>query len=79
LQCFYGLDEVRFHAPTFFGDAVHAASEVVAIRPRPHSEAAVVTCGGSLINQDGTLVVSGLFSFLVAGKEQTIDIGAAAQ
>ena len=74
LQCFYGLDEVRFHAPTFFGDTVHAVSEVIAIRPRPSGEAAVVTCKGSLTNQDGTLVVSGHFSLLVAGKAQAIDL-----
>lgn len=76
LQCFYGLDEVRFHAPAYFGDTVHAVSEVVAVRPRPDGETAVVTCKGSLINQDGTRVVSGLFSMLVAGKAQSLDMEA---
>ncbi|MFE7419972.1 MaoC family dehydratase [Rhodococcus sp. NPDC057529] len=79
LQCFYGLDDVRFHAPTFFGDTVHAASEVVAVRPRQDGQTAVVTCRGALINQAGTLVVSGLFSLLVAGKDQAIEMEAAAQ
>ena len=73
LQCFYGLDEVRFHTPTFFGDTVHAVTEVVAIRPRSDGQSAVVTCKGSLINQDGTLVVSGNFSLLVAGHAQAIE------
>ena len=79
LQCFYGLDEVRFHAPTFFGDSVHAISEVVAIRARPDGESAIVTCKGSLINQDGTRVVSGLFSLLVAGAAQAIEWEAVAR
>ncbi|TWH41888.1 acyl dehydratase [Rhodococcus rhodochrous J38] len=74
LQCFYGLDQVRFHAPTYFGDRVHAVSEVVDIRPRSDAGTAVVTCKGSLINQDDTLVFSGLFSFLVAGHAQAIEI-----
>lgn len=73
LQCFYGLDEVRFLAPTRLGDRVHVVSEVVGIRPRPDGEAAVVTCRGSLINQDGTTVFTGLFSLLVAGRAHAID------
>lgn len=72
LQCFYGLDEVRFHAPTFFGDTVHAVSEVVEVRPRSDGQSAVVTCRGSLINDAGVLVLSGLFSMLVAGRAQAI-------
>lgn len=72
LQCFYGLDEVRFHAPTFFGDTVHAVSEVVEVRPRPDGETAVVTCRGSLINDAGVLVLSGLFSLLVAGRARAV-------
>lgn len=31
---FYGLDRVRFVAPTFIGDTIHAESEVIAVEDR---------------------------------------------
>lgn len=74
LQCFYGLDRVRFLAPTFLGDRVHAVTEVVEVRPRPEGEAAVVTCRAQLVNQDDTAVFSGMFSLLVAGRAAAIDM-----
>ena len=67
LQCFVGLTDVKFRAPTYFGDSVYAESEVTAISPRSDGETAVVTCRGSLVNQSGTTVLTGLFSFLVGG------------
>lgn len=74
LQCFYGLDQVRFHAPTYFGDAVQAVTKVVAVRPRSDGETAVVTCSGALVNKSGTTIVSGMFEFLVAGHAQAMDM-----
>ena len=74
LQCFYGLDRVRFLAPTYFGDRVRAVTEVVEVCPRPDGRAAVVTCKGSLINQDEVTVFTGRFSLLVAGSAQAIDL-----
>lgn len=74
LQCFYGLNEVRFHAPTFFGDKVRAVSEVVDVYPRADGKTAVVTCKGALKNEAGVDVFSGLFSFLVAGRSDAIDM-----
>ena len=79
LQCFYGLDQVKFHAPTYLGDSVHAVSEVVAVRPRSDNETAVVTSKGSQINQDGVLVLTGQFSFLVAGEKQALVVEATVQ
>jgi acyl dehydratase len=72
LQCFYGMDKVRFRAPVYLGDAVCAESEVVDIQPRPGGGAAVVTSEARLVNQDGTLVFSGLFSLLVAGRSEAL-------
>ncbi|MBY4130203.1 MaoC family dehydratase N-terminal domain-containing protein [Rhodococcus fascians] len=72
LQCFVGLTDVSFRAPTYFGDSVYAESEVTAIRPRSDGETAVVTCNGSLINQSGTTVLTGVFSFLVGGSTGNI-------
>ncbi|MCD2135926.1 MaoC family dehydratase N-terminal domain-containing protein [Rhodococcus qingshengii] len=77
LQCFYELDQVKFHAPTYFGDTVHAVSEVLEVRPRSNRATGVVICLGSLINQNGTTVLSGHFSFLVGGDQQgNISVGA---
>lgn len=73
LQCFYGLDQVRFHRPTYLGDSVHAVSEVLSVRPRSDGETAIVTSKGSLVNQDGDLVFSGEFSFLV-GETHSLDL-----
>ncbi|WP_124396421.1 MaoC/PaaZ C-terminal domain-containing protein [Rhodococcus wratislaviensis] len=68
VQCFYGLDDLKFRVPTYFGDIVRASSEVTEVRPRPDGQTAVVTCRGELKNQDDTTVLTGLFSFLVGGE-----------
>lgn len=73
MQCFYSLDEVRFLAPTYFGDTVYASSEIVDVQTRIDGETALVSCRGSLVNQSGTEVLSGLFTFLVAGRSQAIN------
>ncbi|NMO04682.1 acyl dehydratase [Gordonia sp. TBRC 11910] len=64
-QAFYGLDNVRFLAPTFFGDRVQSHSEVLGLRDRSDGATAVVTCRAWLVNQDGTKVFQGDFQFLV--------------
>jgi acyl dehydratase len=68
VQCFYGVEQLRFRAPTYLGDTVHVVSEVVAVRPRPDGDSGVVTCEGTLVNQDDKTVLVGQFSFLVAGR-----------
>lgn len=52
-----GFEEVRFPAPVFAGDTIHAETEVVAVRPstsRP--EVGIVTFEHRAINQGGNLV-----------------------
>ncbi|GAF49481.1 MaoC/PaaZ C-terminal domain-containing protein [Rhodococcus wratislaviensis] len=73
MQCFYSLDEVRFLAPTYFGDTVYASSEIVDVQTRSDGKTALVSCRGSLVNQSGTEVLSGLFTFLVAGHSHAIN------
>jgi 3-hydroxybutyryl-CoA dehydratase len=68
LLCFYSLDNVRFKAPSFFGDSVYAVSEISAVNPRTDGNSAIVTSAAKLINQDGVVVLSGEFSLLVAGR-----------
>jgi 3-hydroxybutyryl-CoA dehydratase len=68
LLCFYSLDNVRFKAPSFFGDSVYAVSEISAVKPRKDGNSAIVTSAAKLINQNGVVVLSGEFSLLVAGR-----------
>jgi acyl dehydratase len=68
LQCFVGLTDVVFSAPTYFGDSVYAESEIITVRPRSDGKTGVVTCRGTMVNQDGVTVLTGLFSFLVSGR-----------
>lgn len=78
LQCFYSLDNVRFKAPSYFGDAVYAVSEILAIKPRTGGGSAVVTSAAKLINQNGVVVLTGDFSLLVAGRAEALDFALAA-
>jgi len=68
LLCFYSLDNLRFKAPSYFGDSVYAVSEISAVAPREDGNSAIVTSAAKLINQDGVVVLSGEFSLLVAGR-----------
>lgn len=72
LQCFYSLDNLRFRAPAYFGDEVHAVSEITAVSPRKDGGSAVVTSVAKLINQRGEEVLAGDFSLLVAGRAQAL-------
>lgn len=73
LQCFYSLDNLRFKAPSYFGDEVHAVSEISSVTPRPGGTSAVVTSSAKLMNQNGVVVLAGDFSLLVAGRAESLD------
>jgi acyl dehydratase len=54
-----GFEEVSFPAPVFYGDTIHAESEVVAAREsKSRPDAGIVTFEHRAYNQDGTLVCS---------------------
>ncbi|WP_435345603.1 MaoC/PaaZ C-terminal domain-containing protein [Haloarchaeobius sp. HRN-SO-5] len=56
---FYGVDRLRFRAPTFVGDTVHVETEVVEKEARDHPEAAgVVREEAEVKTGDGTVVLS---------------------
>lgn len=74
LQCFYSLDNVRFKAPSYFGDKVHAVTEISAVTPHKEGRSAVVTSSAKLINQDGVVVLTGDFSLLVAGRAEALNV-----
>lgn len=56
---FYGVDDMRFTAPVYPGDTLHAESEVIEKEDRDHPEAnGVVTNKVEMMNQDGNTVLS---------------------
>jgi len=56
---FYGVDRLRFRAPTFIGDTVHAELEVADKEPRDHPVGnGVVTYDAEVATQDGEVVLS---------------------
>ncbi|MFB6093670.1 MAG: MaoC/PaaZ C-terminal domain-containing protein [Halanaeroarchaeum sp.] len=55
---FYGLDAVRFTAPTGIGDTIHVETTVTEKEPIEHPEATgIVHYDADVVNQDGTTVL----------------------
>jgi len=52
---FYGLDKLRFTAPTFIGDTVHIEKKVLAVEAKDAARG-VVTSETRVVNQRGELV-----------------------
>jgi 3-hydroxybutyryl-CoA dehydratase len=59
MKAFYGIDRLRFIAPTRIGDTIHVETEVTAIEPRG-DRTGVVTSAFTVRNQrdEGVLVAS---------------------
>lgn len=56
---FYGVDQLRFRAPTYVGDTVHVEIEVIDKHKRDHPAATgVVVYEADVKKQDGTVVIS---------------------
>jgi acyl dehydratase len=56
---FYGVDSLRFVAPTFIGDTIHVETEVLETVARDHPRAnGTVRYGAEVLNQDGETVLS---------------------
>jgi acyl dehydratase len=56
---FYGVDSLRFVAPTFIGDTIHVETEALEKIERDHPRAnGTVRYGAEVVNQDGETVLS---------------------
>lgn len=56
---FYGVDALRFTAPTFVGDTIHVEIEVLEKTAREHPSAAgTVRYGTEVVNGDGETVLA---------------------
>ena len=65
MQAFYGLDRLRFVAPTLIGDTLHVETEVLAVEPRADGDA-IVTYRFDVRNQRGEDVMVSELKALVA-------------
>jgi 3-hydroxybutyryl-CoA dehydratase len=52
---FYGLDKLRFTAPTFIGDRIHVEKTVIAVEAKDEARG-VITSETKVVNQDGKVV-----------------------
>lgn len=52
---FYGLDKLRFTAPTFIGDSIHVEKKVLAVEPKDDARG-VITQETKVVNQRGQVV-----------------------
>lgn len=64
-----GVDEWRFLAPIFIGDTLHLRTTVRDARPTSRPDRGVVVRFMELINQDGTVVQSGLMTTMTYTRE----------
>lgn len=70
MLAFYGVDRLRFLAPTFIGDTLHVETEVREIRPRDDA-AAVVTYRFAVRNQrERDVLVADLMALVAARTEE---------
>ncbi len=68
IVAFYGVDKLRFRAPTFIGDTIHSESEIILLRPKD-DKYGVATAKLETINQRNEVVVSCDFSLLLHRQE----------
>lgn len=66
MQAFYGLDKLRFVAPTVIGDTLRVETEVLAVTPRADNSG-VVSFAFAVKNQRDVDVCVATFKALVAG------------
>lgn len=71
VEAFYGVDKLRFIAPTFIGDTLKARTEIIRMKDRDET-AGVVTILLEGVNQHGKTVMRCEFSLLIR-KTRRID------
>lgn len=64
MKAFYGIDQLRFVAPTHIGDTLHVETEVLAVSPRGPDDG-VVTSRFVVRNQHGAEVLIATLKTLV--------------
>ena len=67
MKAFYGIDALRFVAPTRIGDTLHVETEVLAVDPRGPADG-IVTSRFVVRNQNGDEVLVAMLKSLVARR-----------
>lgn len=67
MKAFYGIEHLRFVAPTHIGDTLHVETEVLAVEPKGPSNG-VVSSRFTVCNQNGDAVLVATLKTLVAAK-----------
>jgi len=67
MQAFYGLDRLRFVAPTFIGDTIHVETEVLSIAARDDGDAVVAYRFDVHNQRDEAVLVSELKALVASG------------
>jgi acyl dehydratase len=67
MKAFYGIDKLRFVAPTRIGDTIHVATEVLEVTPRG-ADGGLVTSRFTVRNQRGEDVLVAQLKSFVARK-----------
>ena len=70
MKAFYGIEHLRFVAPTFIGDTLHVETEVLAVEPKGPADG-VVTSRFTVRKQDGAAVLVATLKTLVVRKGPT--------
>lgn len=68
IVAFYGMDELRFTAPTFIGDTIHCKLTVTELKDKGE-KGGVVTFKQEIINQNDQTAASCLMRVMVAKKK----------
>jgi len=69
IVAFYGVDQLRFIAPTFIHDTIHVELEVLELKDKQNGTG-VVTFKQSTVKQTGEAVITGIFKVLVHKESQ---------
>jgi acyl dehydratase len=64
IAAFYGVDKLRFRAPTFIGDTIHSESEIIDLRQKD-DKYGIATATLQVVNQRREVVLSCEFSCLL--------------
>lgn len=65
-EAFYGIDNLRFTQPVFFGDTIHAVIKVVGKQERDSN--GMVTLSNTILNQRGEVVLESNTRLIIRRK-----------
>lgn len=71
---FLGIDEWRFSGPILFGDTIHVAFEISAMRETSNPGTGIITRAVQIINQRGEVVQSGAMTVMLRRRPEATEV-----